>query len=447
MGLALSQAPGTALEALIERAWETWPGSLFHDLATEERELMGMVLRLAIMPRLGTGNRALRDVAHAGLLLGPERVRHVATWRLMLHQVGVPGHWTRKELVTTGAAAAALASECGLDVFSAITAGMGARVAPLSLLRGRDEDVKLIGMIDALDARVLERFERRLFGISSDEQHRKLLRAWDLPSDLRSLLLPPPESSWAGLAKLAKQLVRDRHPGRLGGELKTYSEELGRCCLEKDLPWAPCPPPQWSEVAVWVAEMLARVEQSDEALRLQRARSESLALAVEAVADDVAEQVLPIPQGWFVMRQEVARAKRHRRSLALVLLAATPGPGNPTLDERDLHAIGRVLREACRVGDHVMRVDSRHVAVMLPETGVQGARNFAERLDRTMHRLTEDGHPDLGFRLFALDFKQVREAKVEALVHEALDGLDRMAESSERVGYSRAAASLFRAGG
>lgn len=447
MALVQSLAPGTALEALMEREGELWPGSLFHDLATEDRDLMSTVLRLAVLPKLGTGNRALKDVAHAGLLLGPERVRQVATWRLMLGAAGVPGHWTRKELLTTGAAAAALAEECGMDVYAAVTCGMGARMARCSLLRDREEDVKLIGMIDTLDTRVLERFERRLFGLTTEEEHRRLLRRWDLPHDLKGLLQPPPKSSWAGLGELAVKLVRDRHAGRLGGDHTAYANELGRAALEKELPWAPCPAPQWSEVAVWVAELLARAERGQEDLRVQRARSESLAMAVEAVAEDVAEQILPIPQGWFLMRQEVARAKRHRRSLALVVLSATQGPQNPELDERPLRAIGRILREVCRTGDHVLRLDQKHLAVVLPETGVHGARSFMGRLDHAFRAATDEGQAGLGFRMFAVDFKQVREARIEALVHDALDGLDRMAESDERVGYSRAAASLFRAGG
>ncbi len=71
----------------------------------------------------------------------------------------------------------------------------------------------------------------------------------------------------------------------------------------------------------------------------------------------------------MVLRREVARAVRYRQALALLLVE-----GPATTD-----ALGRI-RDAVRLCDTVLPAPEGSVAVLLPETPLQGALLVAERV-------------------------------------------------------------------
>ncbi len=85
---------------------------------------------------------------------------------------------------------------------------------------------------------------------------------------------------------------------------------------------------------------------------------------------------------WWVFRdrvlEEIARAERQERDLALVLLEPSHLIDEPT-DEARLQA-ANVLRRSVRNGDFFAQYDDDHFVVMLPEADANGARTAANRL-------------------------------------------------------------------
>lgn len=104
-----------------------------------------------------------------------------------------------------------------------------------------------------------------------------------------------------------------------------------------------------------------------------------------------AEQGLPVHKAtgmyrWWVFReradQEIARAKRQGRILAILLIEPGDLINAPT-DEAKA-AAAAVLRTSLRDGDYPAQLDDNRFVVMLPETDVEGARSAANRLLTTL---------------------------------------------------------------
>ena len=94
---------------------------------------------------------------------------------------------------------------------------------------------------------------------------------------------------------------------------------------------------------------------------------------------------------WWVFRdrasEEIARAQRQGRILAIVLLEPGDLIAEPT-DEARLNAAG-VLRRTIRDGDYAAQADDSRFVVMLPETAAEGAKTAANRLLSSL-RSSED---------------------------------------------------------
>jgi hypothetical protein len=74
-----------------------------------------------------------------------------------------------------------------------------------------------------------------------------------------------------------------------------------------------------------------------------------------------------------VLKKEFARATRYREPLAILLLEVAPGG----------EALG-AIRDGVRLCDSVIPDGARRVAVVLPETELQGALGVATRLGRVL---------------------------------------------------------------
>ena len=119
-------------------------------------------------------------------------------------------------------------------------------------------------------------------------------------------------------------------------------------------------------------------------LYLSRSLDEPLMLPTTPMERESGLPVHPVTglYRWWVFREragaEIARAQRHSRILAILLLE--PGdliaePGNET----QLKAAD-VLRRTIRDGDHAAQFDDARFVVMLPEISTDGARTAANRL-------------------------------------------------------------------
>jgi len=119
-------------------------------------------------------------------------------------------------------------------------------------------------------------------------------------------------------------------------------------------------------------------------LYLSRSNEEAPATQVATVEVEAGLPVHPITglYRWWVFRdrvmEEIARAERQKRSLALVLLEPGDLFGKPA-DEARLHA-ANILRRTVRNGDFFAQYDDDRFVVMLPEIDADGARTAANRL-------------------------------------------------------------------
>ncbi len=82
---------------------------------------------------------------------------------------------------------------------------------------------------------------------------------------------------------------------------------------------------------------------------------------------------------------EVERAKRYGSNLACLMLdldhfkTFNDTYGHP-FGDKVLHRIARVLSEHCRTNDHLGRYGGEEFLIILPETQIEGAITFAERV-------------------------------------------------------------------
>ncbi len=89
---------------------------------------------------------------------------------------------------------------------------------------------------------------------------------------------------------------------------------------------------------------------------------------------------------WWVFRErakeEIARAERHRRTLAIVLLEPADLLAGPMAHTRASAAA--TLRSVKRVTDFVTQYDSQRFAVLLPETDREGTQAASKRLVQSL---------------------------------------------------------------
>ncbi len=92
------------------------------------------------------------------------------------------------------------------------------------------------------------------------------------------------------------------------------------------------------------------------------------------------------------LRREVARASRYRETFSLLLLAVDPTP----------ELLGQV-RDGVRLSDVALPAGAGRVAVVLPETPLQGALQVAQRLVATLSAGAGSGAdpgPSVGVAVF-----------------------------------------------
>ena len=98
------------------------------------------------------------------------------------------------------------------------------------------------------------------------------------------------------------------------------------------------------------------------------------------------------------LAQETARSQRHGTPLSAVLIdldhfkRINDGYGHAAGDAV-LRSVGKLIRGAVRASDVAARYGGEEICVLLPQTGADGARRFAESLRRRIGELEheEDG--------------------------------------------------------
>lgn len=98
------------------------------------------------------------------------------------------------------------------------------------------------------------------------------------------------------------------------------------------------------------------------------------------------------------LEQHGCEARRYHRPLSLVLLdldrmkQVNDRYGHAAGD-RVLRCVARCLRETARSADLLCRIGGDEFAVLLPETGLEGARRFVDRFQERLHGETVEGVP------------------------------------------------------
>jgi len=157
---------------------------------------------------------------------------------------------------------------------------------------------------------------------------------------------------------------------------------------------------------------------------LHLSRSSDTQVALPAIPADPAdtESGLPVHQvtglhRWWVFRErageEIARAQRHGRILAILLLE--PGDLIAMPNDEALEKAAAVLRQSLRDGDYAAQFDDKRFVVMLPEGDTDGARAAANRLLSGL-RSSED--PPMPWRAALVSFPQ-HGANVDELLTQA----------------------------
>ena len=119
-------------------------------------------------------------------------------------------------------------------------------------------------------------------------------------------------------------------------------------------------------------------------LYLSRSLDEPLMLPTTPMERESGLPVHPVTglYRWWVFREragaEIARAQRHSRILAILLLEPGDLIAEPS-NETQANAAA-VLRRAVRDGDYAGQFDDSRFVVMLPEIATDGARTAANRL-------------------------------------------------------------------
>jgi diguanylate cyclase (GGDEF)-like protein len=99
---------------------------------------------------------------------------------------------------------------------------------------------------------------------------------------------------------------------------------------------------------------------------------------------------------WSTIEAEVKRAQRHDRQLALIMADVDHFKAyNDRLGHRQgdsaLVAVADVIARSCRAHDHPARYGGEEFAVVLPETPLEGAVVFAEKIRQAVESLDECG--------------------------------------------------------
>lgn len=120
---------------------------------------------------------------------------------------------------------------------------------------------------------------------------------------------------------------------------------------------------------------------------------------------------------WWVFRdrvgQEIARAQRQSRVLAMLLLE--PGDLIAEPSEEARAAAADVLRRTIRDGDYAAQVDDSRFVIMLPETTADGARTAANRL---LSGLRSSEEPPMPWRAALVTYPK-HGANADELLYEA----------------------------
>jgi diguanylate cyclase (GGDEF)-like protein len=153
-------------------------------------------------------------------------------------------------------------------------------------------------------------------------------------------------------------------------------------------------------VVVAIIAYVAFVGPKDRQIRAIMAALEEARLKAENLARfDVLTGTLSRRAILELLDEEVERAKRHGHALTCLMLdldrfkTINDTHGHQFGDEV-LHRIAQVISGLCRTNDHLGRYGGEEFLIILPETGIDGAIKFAERVRLAVAETCLDRHEE-----------------------------------------------------
>lgn len=153
-------------------------------------------------------------------------------------------------------------------------------------------------------------------------------------------------------------------------------------------------------VAVAIIAYFAFVRPKDQQIRAIMAALEEARLKAENLARfDALTGTLSRRAILEVLDEEVERAKRHGHALTCLMLdldrfkTINDTHGHQFGDEV-LHRIAQVISELCRTNDYMGRYGGEEFLIILPETRIDGAIRFAERVRLAVAKTRLDRHEE-----------------------------------------------------
>ncbi len=159
--------------------------------------------------------------------------------------------------------------------------------------------------------------------------------------------------------------------------------------------WLEVQLPDW-KVALLDAGLLAVIVATIAYFFLVRPKDRQIRVAIAALEEarrhaeilarvDALTGVLNRRALFETLNKEVERAKRYGGALTCLMLdldhfKAFNDTYGHQFGDKVLHLIARVIFEHCRASDHLGRYGGEEFLIILPETGIEGATMFAERV-------------------------------------------------------------------
>ncbi|QJA06026.1 diguanylate cyclase [Thermosulfurimonas marina] len=403
--------------------------------------LAARVLGLANSPLYRGGGKEITSLEKAIAFLGTEVIKNLALTFKVYEGLKSEKKLTRatefdmehfwKRSVANAVGARLLAQEMGLEEDHLFSAGLLMDIGVLALYLLLGEDYLAAFDEKEVSQRSLAEIEREMWGFTHAEAGGYFLKTWSLPDHLVMDITyhhcwtkaPEEYRAHARILSLA---------GLLGGiyfsrrsafyyeetlsqfkDLLGFPEENTREIIDRvaeetnqllaffELPGERIPP--YSHILEEVREELGKLSLNYvllvKKLQEEKARAEELARKLKAANERLRQ--LSIRDGltelynhrYFQerLREEFERARRYRRALSLVILdidhfkKVNDTYGHPVGDQV-LKELARLIRQSMRTSDIPARYGGEEFTIILPETDLQGASCFGERLRKTVEQ-------------------------------------------------------------
>ncbi len=97
------------------------------------------------------------------------------------------------------------------------------------------------------------------------------------------------------------------------------------------------------------------------------------------------------------LEPQVSRCRRYNTRMSVVMIKLLRNQGKQPLEENDLPAVARLIKDQARWADTLARMGDDELIMVLPETSSQGACELAERLVRQIQQLPQALNTDKAF--------------------------------------------------